>query len=84
MFTIFNLKSLWIGFDLVRFHEIRDVLERKGIPYKYKTRNRLGQWNGKGTIRGSKGSFGNSTEFTYQYEIFVYNRDLEQAKYYIK
>ena len=84
MFTIFNSKSLWIGFDLVRFHEIRDVLERNGIPYKYKTRNHLGQWSGEGTIRGSKGSFGNATEFTYQYEIFVYNKDIEHAKYCIK
>ena len=84
MFTLFNSKSLWIGTDLTRFNQIRDALEHQSVPYKYKVRNHLGQWNGKGTIRGTRGSFGNPTEQMYQYEIFVYNKDFEQAQYFIK
>ena len=83
MFTFFNSESLWIGFEMDRFNQIRDVLDNNSIPYKYKVKNHLGQFSGRGTIRGSKGSFGNSTEQMYQYEIFVYKKDFEQAKFVI-
>ena len=83
MFTFFNSESLWIGFEMDRFNQIRDVLDNNSIPYKYKVRNHLGQFSGRGTIRGSKGSFGNSTKQMYQYEILVYKKDLEQAKFVI-
>ena len=29
MFTVFNSESLWIGTDLKRFNEIRDILDRQ-------------------------------------------------------
>ncbi|MBQ8559326.1 MAG: hypothetical protein IJ439_05010 [Tyzzerella sp.] len=83
MFTFFNSESLWIGFEMDRFNQIRDILDSKSIPYKYKVRNHLGQFSGRGTIRGAKGSFGNHTEQMYQYEILVYKRDFEQAKFLI-
>ncbi len=83
MFTFFNSESLWIGFEMDRFNQIRDALDNNSIPYKYKVRNHLGQFSGRGTIRGTKGSLGISTEHMYQYEIFVYKRDFEQAKFLI-
>ena len=83
MFTFFNSESLWIGFEMDRFNQIRDALDNNSIPYKYKVRNHLGQFGGRGTIRGSKGSFGNPTEQMYQYEVFVYRKDLEKAKFVI-
>ena len=83
MFTFFNTESLWIGFEMDRFNQIRDALDNNSIPYKYKVRNHLGQFSGRGTIRGSKGSFGNPTEQMYQYEILVYKKDFEQAKFVI-
>ena len=43
MFTAFNSESLWIGTDLKRFNEIRDVLDRENIKYKYKTSWENGQ-----------------------------------------
>ena len=64
-----------------RFNKIRGILDNNAIPYKYKVRNHLGQFSGRGTIRGSKGSFGNPTEQMYQYEILVYKKDFEQAKF---
>lgn len=83
MFTFFNTESLWIGFEMDRFNQIRDALDNNSIPYKYKVRNHLGQFSGRGTIRGSKGSFGNPTEQMYQYEVFVYKKDFEKAKFVI-
>lgn len=84
MFTFFNSESLWIGFEMERFNQIRDILDSKSIPYKYKIKNHLGQFSGRGTIRGTKGSFGISTEHMYQYEIFVYKRDFKQAQFLIR
>ena len=66
-----------------RFNQIRGILDSNSIPYKYKVRNHLGQFSGRGTIRGAKGSFGNPTEQMYQYEILVYKKDFEQAKFLI-
>ena len=83
MFTFFNTESLWIGFEMDRFNQIRDALDNNSIPYKYKVKNHLGQFSGRGTIRGSKGSFGNPTEQMYQYEVFVYKKDFEKAKFVI-
>lgn len=79
MFTPFNSTGLWIGKDLKRFHEIRNLLDDKKIPYKYKVRDRLGQWGSRSRV----GSFGNQPEQMYEYEIFVYNKDLDQAQYLI-
>lgn len=84
MLTIFNSESLWIGTDEQRFTEIRTILDNNSVKYKYKTNNHLSEWSGKGTIRGSKGSFGISTEAMYQYEIFVGKSDLEKARYLIR
>lgn len=80
MFTIMNAESLWIGTDMKRFNEVRDALDSKHIPYKYKVKNRLGEWNGRGTTRGRMGSIGTSTDQMYQYEVIVYKKDLEEAK----
>lgn len=52
MFTLMNSDSLWIGKDLQKFNRLRDCLDQAGIPYSHKTRNRMGQWNGQGTVRG--------------------------------
>ena len=80
MLTIFNTMSLYIGTDLKRFNEIRDILEANKIKYKYNTKNRLGEWTGRGTVRGNIGSIGNDSKFIYEYEIKVLKSDYENAK----
>ena len=80
MFTAFNSESLWIGTDLKRFNEIRDVLDRENIKYKYKVKDQLGEWTGSGTLRGRVGSAGNPAEQAKQYEILVDKKNLEQAR----
>ena len=83
MFTIFNSESLWLGTDMNRLSQIRGILDNNAIKYKYKVKNQLGQWNGRGTTRGTVGSLGNSTDQMYQYEIFVHKKEYEKAKYLI-
>ncbi len=80
MFTVFNTESLWIGTDLKKFNEIRDALDRSGIRYKYKVKDQLGEWTGRGTLRGTVGSAGNLTEQMKQYEILVEKKDFAKAK----
>ena len=80
MFTFFNSTSLWIGRDLNRFHDIRTILSGKNIPCKYKVRDRLRPSGG----RSRTGSFGTPTEQMYEYEIFVYTKDLAQAQHLIR
>lgn len=80
MFTVFNTESLWIGTDLKKFNEIRDALDRDGIRYKYKVKDQLGEWTGRGTLRGTVGSAGNLPEQTKQYEILVEKKDFAKAK----
>lgn len=80
MFTVFNTESLWIGTDLKKFNEIRDALDRSGIRYKYKVKDQLGEWTGRGTLRGTVGSAGNLPEQMKQYEILVEKKDFAKAK----
>lgn len=80
MLTFFNSESLWIGTDMKRFNQFRDVLEREGIAYRHKVKNRMRQWSGSGSMRGRTGSAGMSAGDTYEYEILVYKRDWEKAK----
>ena len=81
MFTAFNSESLWIGTDLKRFNEIRDVLDRENIKYKYKVKDQLGELTGSGTLMGRVGSAGNPAEQAKQYEILVDKKNLEQARF---
>jgi glycosidase len=70
--------------DLKRFNEIRDVLDRENIKYKYKVKDQLGEWTGSGTLRGRVGSAGNPAEQAKQYEILVDRKNLEQARFAIQ
>lgn len=80
MLTIFNAESLWIGVDLKRFDQIRDILEQEGIVYKYKVIDHSGEWTGRGSIRGNMGSGDCFAGLNKQYEIFVKKKDFERAK----
>ena len=81
MITFFNSHSVWTGTDMQKFNQIRDILETNSIPYKYRTKDRMSDWNGRGTNRNSYGCFGNSASQMCQYEILVYKKDAEKAKY---
>ena len=84
MFAVLNSESLWIGTDLKRFNEIRNIQDSQNIKYKYKVKDQLGEWTGSGTIRGRVGSAGNPAEQAKQYEILVDRKNLEQARFAIQ
>lgn len=44
----------------------------------------LGEWNGRGTFRGTVGSAGIPADQSKQYEILVEKKDMEQAQNVIK
>lgn len=83
MITIFNRKNVYFGYDMNRSFLIRQILADNHIPYKFNTKNRMGQWAGSGTLRGRMGSFGQSTDTMYEYEIFVHEKDYDQAVFLI-
>ncbi|MDO4328024.1 MAG: hypothetical protein Q4C66_01640 [Lachnospiraceae bacterium] len=80
MITIFNSECAYSGYDLKKFNEMRNNLEKNHIKYKYKVRNRMAQWSGRGTLRGRMGSLGASSEFMYEYEILVHKKDYGKVK----
>lgn len=80
MITFFNSRTVYLGTDMKRFNEIRDWLEANGIKYKYKVKNRLSQWHGRGTLRGNLGSAGSRTELMYEYEILVHKNDFDRVR----
>lgn len=80
MFTVFHSERIWIGTNMKKFNEIRDILDREGIKYKYKVKDRLGEWNGSGTFRGAVGSAGTPADQSKEYEILVEKKDVEQAR----
>ncbi len=80
MITFFNSRSVYLGSDLKKFNEMRDYLESSHIPYKYKVRNRMTQWAGRGTLRGRTGSIGNPPEQACEYEILVHKKDYEKIR----
>ena len=71
-------------FQFENNEEIRDILDRQNIRYKYKVKDQLGEWTGSGTLRGRVGSAGNPAEQAKQYEILVDRKNLEQARFAIQ
>lgn len=80
MLMLWNCQSVWIGTDLQRMNQIRDALKAAKILHKVKVKNHLSQWGGRGTLRSSFGSLGNSTDQAYTYEIFVHKKDAVYAQ----
>ena len=84
MFTVLYSDCLWIGTDLKRFNEIRDIVDSQNMKYMYKVLDELGEWAGSGTLRGRVGSAGNPAEQAKQYEILVDRKNLEQGRFAIQ
>ena len=80
MITMLNRKSVYIGHDMKRFSEIRNLLAEEGIDYKYKVKNQMGERSGEhGTVRSNMGMLGQDSSLDYEYEIFVHKDDYEKA-----
>lgn len=80
MITFFNSETVYLGSDVKKFNQARDLLDSLGIKYKYSIKNRQGDWTGHGSVRGVTGSLNLNNELTYQYEILVHRKDYERVK----
>jgi len=85
MKELFYTQSVYMGYDLKEFNDIRDILDKNRIGYRHKVHNRLGKIDGigRGTVRGRSGSLGVPSEKMYQYEIRVKKSEYEKARYFI-
>ena len=84
MITVLNRKSVYIGTNMQDFSRIRTLLSDNRIPYSQKTKNRMDQWTGHGTLRGRTGSLGQPSDTMYEYEVFVHQDDYEKAMHLIQ
>ena len=80
--TIFNSKSVYLGYDIGACQSVTATLRAAGIRYKLKSRNRLGGWGS--VTRGRVGAYGMNPDYMYEYEVLVHHRDYEQAVYEIR
>ena len=79
MITPFNRRELITTFSMDTQAKVRDILSQNSIDYQIKTSNHS---SGMYT-RGRTGSFGQSSNYAYQYTIFVRRQDYENALYLI-
>ena len=82
MITIFNSKSVYIGYDVQACQRVREALRAAGIRFKVKSRSRLGGWGG--VTRGRIGTAGLDPDYLYEYEVLVHDRDYERSTYEIR
>ncbi|MBS6396995.1 MAG: hypothetical protein KH452_07575 [Clostridiales bacterium] len=84
MITIFNRKNVYTGNDMGQFSNIRRTLADHRIRYTYHIRNQMGQWTGRGTLRGRTGSAGQLNTPQETYEVYVHKKDYEEAVHLIQ
>lgn len=82
MLTVFNRKELLITMDMKQQADVREILSRNGIHYSITTINL--QSPGFASGRAHTGSFGISSEHSYEYKIYVHKKDYDRAKYLIR
>ena len=82
MITIFNSKSVYLGYDVRAYQRVTDVLRAAGIRFKVKSRSRMGGWGS--VTRGRVGTMGMDPDYMYEYEVLVHERDYERSVYEIR
>lgn len=82
MITIFNSKSVYLGYDVRAYQRVTDVLRAAGIRFKVKSRSRIGGWGS--VTRGRVGTMGMDPDYMYEYEVLVHERDYERSVYEIR
>lgn len=83
MIMPWNRKEVYNGYSMKAFNEIKESLISNRI--KYTTRI-INSKNPKlfGPSRSYTGSFGEKTEFTYEYYIYVHKDDYEKVMWLLK
>ena len=78
---LFDREDIYIGYSLRELSNIREILEKEYIKYKYKVVDLSGQCVGNGTSRGVFGGSGMNIDYEKQYVVSVKKNDSEKAKY---
>jgi len=78
MIMIWNRKEVFVGSSMKKCSEIRDSLSINNINYSYKVVNRNNS-TFMGSNRANTGTFGEKTEFAYEYYIYVHKDDYNTA-----
>ena len=71
MIAIWNRKEVYMGYSMVECGEIRSILATNNIKYTYKVINRYAHG------RGTRSSFGEKSEFSYMYYVYIHKKDYE-------
>ncbi len=79
MITIFNRRTVYFGFDMKAYADMKSRLDSMGIKYKTSVKNR-GSALGRGKGRGTSLGVGRNFEQMYQYEIWVHADDYDRVK----
>lgn len=82
MITIFNSKTVYLGYDLGKYQLVTSALRAAGIACKVKSRSRLGGWGS--VTRGRVGTMGMNPDYMYEHEVLVHSRDYDRAVYEIR
>ncbi len=81
---MFGWEEVYMGFSMDDYIKARDAIESEGIAYKRKLFAHAGAWLGRGRVQQSRAIFGNHTDFSKQYRLFVRRENAEQARYLIR
>lgn len=73
MVAIWNQKEVYIGYSLQQFNEARRILSANNINYRHKLVNNIS------SRRGRTGTFGENSNYSVTYYIYVHKKDYECA-----
>lgn len=79
MVTVFNRRDLIETFDIKRFNEVREQLEKYKIAYTYRTASLSAGMGAAFSSRSRYGSAGINSDKDLEYTIFVKKTDYDRA-----
>lgn len=77
MITIFNRRSLYIGYSKEKKDRIAALLDEHQIPYIVK------EWNARHPLARGRGTVGQLKQYQTTYEIYVNKNDYSECNYLI-
>lgn len=79
MIMIWNRKEVFIGSDLKRFNEARNILSANGINYEYRLVDQNSPSLFGASRRARTGTFGENVDVSKTYYIYVHKKDYNIA-----
>lgn len=79
MIMIWNRKEVFIGSDLNRFNEARNILSANGIDYEYRVVDETSPSLFGASRRARTGTFGEHIDSSKTYYIYVHKKDYKHS-----